>query len=208
MRRSWSEFSCRSNRLNHPLRDRIAEWALDCPLRRPLRLNSEATSPAQAKFTKERGLRYGHPSSWHNPLGETPRRRLAPVSDRRNILVVDDDEINRMVVRVLMERRNYRVVEAASGPEALDLVKEEAFDVVLMDLSMPGMDGLETTRHIRSDAAGSQLPVVALTAHTSHQEQQMCLEAGMNAVLRKPFDSEQVDRLLGLLDHSAKGPDA
>jgi len=133
---------------------------------------------------------------------------MPSMTERRNILVVDDDEINRMVVRVLMERRNYRVMEAASGPEALDMVKDETFDVVLMDLSMPGMDGLETTRRIRSDAAGSQLPVVALTAHTSHKEQQMCLEAGMNAVLRKPFDSEQVDRLLGLLDHSTQGPDA
>jgi len=130
------------------------------------------------------------------------------VNDQRNILVVDDDEINRMVVRVLMERRNYRVIEAASGPEALDLIKGETLDIVLMDLSMPGMDGLETTRRIRSDDAGSQLPVVALTAHTSHKEQQMCLAAGMNAVLRKPFDSEQVDRLLGLLDPSTNGPDA
>jgi len=134
--------------------------------------------------------------------------QIVSMSDRRNILVVDDDEINRMVVRVLMERRNHRVVEAASGPEALELVKDETFDVVLMDLSMPGMDGLETTRRIRSDDAGRQVPVVALTAHTSHEDQQMCLEAGMNTVLRKPFDSQQVDRLLGLLDHTATGPDA
>jgi CheY-like chemotaxis protein len=130
------------------------------------------------------------------------------VSDKRDILVVDDDEINRMVVRLLMERRNYRVIEASSGPQALDIVKDETFDVVLMDLSMPGMDGLETTRRIRSDDLGSQLLVVALTAHTSQKEQQMCLEAGMNAVLRKPFDSEQVDRLLRLLDHPTNGPDA
>jgi len=153
-------------------------------------------------------LRYGSPSNWNNASIDAIGRRMVAVSDRRNILVVDDDEINRMVVRVLMERRSYRVIEAASGPEALEQVKKETFDVVLMDLSMPGMDGLETTRRIRSDDAGSLLPVVALTAHTSHKEQKMCLEAGMNAVLRKPFDSEQVDRLLGLLDHSIKGPGA
>ena len=153
-------------------------------------------------------MRYGHPSSLYNLSSDATGRRMVSVSDRRNILVVDDDGINRMVVRVLMERRNYRVLEAASGPEALDLVKDETFDVVLMDLSMPGMDGLETTRCIRSHDASSQLLVVALTAHTSHTEQKMCLEAGMNAVLRKPFDSEQVDRLLGLLDHTTKGPDA
>ncbi len=153
-------------------------------------------------------MKYGHPSSWHNPSFKPIGKRMMPVSDQRNILVVDDDEINRMVVRVLMERRNCRVVEAASGPEALDLIKSETFDVVLMDLSMPGMDGLETTHRIRGGDVGSQLPVVALTAHTSQKEQKMCLEAGMNAVLRKPFDSGQVDRLLGLLDLSTKGPDA
>jgi CheY-like chemotaxis protein len=130
------------------------------------------------------------------------------VSDPRDILVVDDDAINRMVVRVLMERRHYRVAEAASGPEALDLVKDKTFDVVLMDLSMPGMDGLETTRRIRSIEAYGGVPVIALTAHTSRKDQAMCLEAGMNAVLRKPFDSEQVDRLLGLLDHKSEGPGA
>lgn len=126
------------------------------------------------------------------------------VSDRPKILVVDDDEINRMVVRVLMGRRNYCVLEAASGPEALELIKNETFDVVLMDLSMPGMDGLETTRRIRSDDVNGELTVVALTAHTSPKEQKMCLDAGMNAFMRKPFDSLQVDRLMGLLNHNSK----
>ena len=130
------------------------------------------------------------------------------MSARRNLLVVDDDEINRMVVRVLMERRDYEVVEAASGLEALDLVKDNVFDVVLMDLSMPGMDGLETTRRIRSGESGNRVPIIALTAHTSHNEQKMCLEAGMNAVLRKPFDSKQLDRLLGLIDHTSQEPEA
>ena len=83
------------------------------------------------------------------------------MSELAKILVVDDDETNRLVVRVLMERRNYQVSEAASGPEAIDLVKTEPFDLVLMDLSMPGMDGLETTRRIREDNADPELPVVA-----------------------------------------------
>lgn len=144
----------------------------------------------------------------YNPSIDAIGRQMGPVNDRRNILVVDDDAINRMVVRVLMERRNYRVLEAASGPEALEMIKGETFDVVLMDLSMPGMDGLETTRRIRGDDARNLLPVVALTAHTSPQEQKMCMQAGMNAVLRKPFEAEQVDRLLELLDHSTKGPGA
>lgn len=127
-----------------------------------------------------------------------------PLSELGKILVVDDDETNRLVVRVLMERRNYHVSEAASGPEAIDLVKAEPFDVVLMDLSMPGMDGFEAARRIREHNADRTLPVVALTAHTSQQHQTLCRQEGMNAVLRKPLDAEQLDRLMALLKMNVK----
>jgi len=126
---------------------------------------------------------------------------------RETILVVDDDRINRMVVRVLMERRHYRVLEAESGPEALKFFDDEEIKLILMDLSMPGMDGLETTRRIRSQQSGGAVPIVALTAHTSQADRDMCLEAGMNTVLRKPFDSQQLDRLMRLLKGDFLGRD-
>lgn len=126
------------------------------------------------------------------------------MSQRRKILVVDDDETNRLVVRVLMERRNYQVSEAANGPEAIDLVKAQPFDLVFMDLRMPGMDGLETTRRIREDHTDTTLPVVALTSHASPQHQARCCQEGMNAVLCKPLDSEQLDRLIELLQRNVQ----
>ena len=119
----------------------------------------------------------------------------------KRILVVDDDPKNRLVVRVLMERRGYEVAEADGGQQALDIIAEETFDLVLMDLSMPGMDGLETTRLIRkAEQPGSELPIFALSAHTSRQSVESCLEAGMNGVLSKPFDSQKAEQVIDLIN--------
>jgi len=123
------------------------------------------------------------------------------MTDHGKILAVDDDETNRMVVRVLLERRGYQVLEASSGSEALELFDEHSFKLILMDLAMPGMDGLETTRCIRRHDKGSHVPVVALTANTTQADQAKCHDAGMNAVLSKPIDSHQLDRLMSLLTH-------
>jgi len=117
------------------------------------------------------------------------------------ILVVDDDPTNRMVVRLLMEKRGYEVLEAEGGREALTVFGQEGADVVLMDLSMPGMDGFEATRRFRAiSPAGAQVPIIALTAHTTRDEQDRCFENGMNGFLPKPFDSDRAESLLSLLD--------
>ncbi len=119
----------------------------------------------------------------------------------KRILVVDDDPTNRLVVRVLMERRGYHVAEADGGQQSLDMIAEEPFDLVLMDLSMPGMDGLETTKLIRqAQEPGRELPIFALSAHTSRQSVEACLEAGMNGVLSKPFDSQKAEQVIDLIN--------
>lgn len=116
------------------------------------------------------------------------------------LLVVDDDETNRLVVRLLMERRNYEIIEASSGFEALQNLRRQRFVAVLMDLSMPGMSGFETTERIRSDRTlQHDVPIIALTAHTTNTDRRHCHEAGMCAILPKPFDSRQADALLSLL---------
>jgi CheY-like chemotaxis protein len=125
---------------------------------------------------------------------------------KKKILVVDDDETNRLVVRALMERRGYIVVEADSGQTALDTIKTDDFDFILMDLSMPGMDGFETTRRLRSVSDDlDNLPIFALTAHTSRKDVEKCLEAGLNGVLPKPFDSHRADQLLSLINAPSGG---
>lgn len=119
----------------------------------------------------------------------------------KKILVVDDDDTNRLVVRVLMERRGYCIVEASSGEHALELIKVDDFDLILMDLSMPGMDGFETTRRLRAESTIElDLPIFALTAHSGSKDVERCLNAGMNGMLPKPFDSHRADQLLSLMD--------
>jgi len=107
----------------------------------------------------------------------------------RRILVVDDDATNRLVVRVLLERRGFEIVEAEGGAEALDLFARVGADLVLMDISMPDMDGFETTRRLRAAGpGGATVPIVALTAHTSAAERAACDACGMDGFLEKPFD--------------------
>lgn len=107
----------------------------------------------------------------------------------RRILVVDDDLTNRLVVKVLLERRGFEICEASSGAEALDFMVSHGCDLVLMDLAMPEMDGFESTRRIRRlGGAPGMVPIVALTAHTSADERHACEACGMNGFLEKPFD--------------------
>lgn len=123
----------------------------------------------------------------------------------KKMLVVDDDLTNRMVVRLLMERRGYETFEAASGQDALDLLERADFDLILMDLSMPKMDGFETTIRLRAmPGSAATTPVIALTAHTTKTDQDMCFAVGMNGFLPKPFDAARLDELTALLGLRAK----
>ncbi|MFN9266246.1 MAG: response regulator [Acidobacteriota bacterium] len=112
------------------------------------------------------------------------------------ILLVEDNAVNQKVLQSLLTKRGYTCAIAAEGAEALRMLAAEAFDLVVMDVQMPGMDGLEATRQIRRSEAWRQLPVVALTAHAMSGDRERCLEAGMNAYLTKPIDSRELLRTL------------
>lgn len=126
---------------------------------------------------------------------EQPQSSL-PTVRPLTILVVDDDPINRRVVSGLLtsEQPPHRVVCVESGAEALQRLGEEAFDVVLMDLHMPDMDGLEATRRIRqlADPQRATTPVIALTANIMREDEARCYAAGMNGVVVKPFKPERL----------------
>jgi PAS domain S-box-containing protein len=107
----------------------------------------------------------------------------------RRILVVDDNPINRIVAEALLKKDGHLVVLVADGTEALEAVQSEDFDLVLMDLQMPVMDGVEATRCIRALAPPpGNVPIVALTASAMADQVAMCREAGMNDYLSKPID--------------------
>ena len=113
-----------------------------------------------------------------------------------SILLAEDDKVNALVTRRLLERTGHRVTCVMDGSRALDALRGGGFDVVLMDVQMPGMDGLEATRRIRNDpelAAHSGIPVIALTAHAMAGDRKRFLAAGMDEHVSKPVEWESLD---------------
>ena len=122
-----------------------------------------------------------------------------------NLLVVDDNTLNQQVALDLLESEGARVMAAGNGREALDVLAMPhlRFDLVLMDMQMPEMDGLEATRRLREQPALQHLPVIALTANAMASDREACLAAGMNAHVGKPFDLEElVHEILAQLGRS------
>jgi CheY-like chemotaxis protein len=113
------------------------------------------------------------------------------------VLVVDDFDDARLTLRRLLERRDYRVVEARNGQEAVELVRQSCPDLILLDLNMPQMDGLEAAKQIRAcrDLC-AKVPIVALTAYDTYGMKEAAIEAGCDDYLTRPIDFEQLDRVL------------
>ncbi len=113
--------------------------------------------------------------------------------DKINILMVDDDARNIFALSSVLERRGMQVLTATTGNEAIALVETNPeIAIVLMDIMMPEMDGYETMREIRHDAAYRRLPIIALTAKAMLGDREKCLEAGASDYLAKPVNTEQL----------------
>ncbi len=120
-------------------------------------------------------------------------------------MVVEDFEDNRFMMRRLLEMIGYRVVEAENGEEAVKRAWSERPDLILMDLSLPLLDGLAATRRIRSRAELRQIPVVAVSAHDTADFHAEALAAGCNEYLTKPIDFDELERLLSrFLNHESR----
>lgn len=111
-------------------------------------------------------------------------------------MLVDDDALNQFFGKELLTVLGVKVELAESGVVALSKLKETRYDLVFMDVSMPDLDGYQTTQLIRHELGLSQLPIVALTAHAISGEQERCLAAGMNDYLAKPFSMQELETML------------
>jgi CheY-like chemotaxis protein len=110
---------------------------------------------------------------------------------RSKVLLVEDNEFNRQVAGNTLRRYKCEVTEAVNGKEAVELISKKEFDIVLMDLQMPVMDGFEATRQIRN-VLKSDVPVVALTANAFKSELDECKKIGMNDYITKPYEEEKL----------------
>lgn len=118
------------------------------------------------------------------------------------LLVVEDNISNQQVVREILRRVDVEVTVANSGLEALELLEQRSFDTILMDIEMPDLDGLQTTRLIRADPRFRDLPIIAMTAHAMKEDRDRCLEAGMNDYVSKPLNPQTLLSLLRLWTHT------
>ena len=121
-----------------------------------------------------------------------------PIIGREPIraLLVEDEPVGRMIATRLLELSGCNVVAVESGTQALEALAAAPFDVVFMDLKLPGMDGLETTRRIRAQETFKNIPIVALTARAMPEDQERCRAAGMNGYMTKPLDPPLVQNMV------------
>jgi CheY-like chemotaxis protein len=105
------------------------------------------------------------------------------------VLVVEDNDMNMQLVEYLLEEGGYQIVKAASGEEALSVARgEDPVDLILMDIHLPGIDGLSVVREMKADARTSAIPILALTAHAMRGDKDRFLEAGCDGYISKPID--------------------
>lgn len=161
------------------------------------------TSPAGSTFRLTLPLAL----SEEPPLEEQSQRILQIVQGR--VLVVEDDEASQYVAQTLLESLKCPARIASSGAEALDLLRAEEFDLVLIDCEMPELDGYETTRGARKLLA-SHIPIIAMTASTTASDRQRCFDAGMDDILPKPFGKSALNDMLckWLSPQSASGSES
>jgi len=114
------------------------------------------------------------------------------------ILLVEDNEMNRDMLTRRLERKGFEVVIAVDGQAGIDMAASSNPDIILMDLSLPVIDGWEATRQIKANPATQSIPVIALTAHAMAGDEQKALEAGCDDYDTKPID---LSRLLGKIDN-------
>ncbi|HGJ63923.1 TPA: response regulator [bacterium] len=108
------------------------------------------------------------------------------------ILVVEDNDKNRKLVRIILQSKGYELMEATTAEEAINQLKENIPDLILLDIQLPQMDGLELTKKIRDQKETKDIPIIALTAYAMKGDKERILEAGCDDYISKPIDTRQL----------------
>ncbi|GJQ24630.1 MAG: response regulator [Planctomycetia bacterium] len=114
----------------------------------------------------------------------------------KNVMVVEDNEKNRKLMRVVLKSKGYAVIEAATGEEALNLLKNQKPNIILMDIQLPGIDGLTLIKLIKADAMTKEIPIIAVTAYAMKGDEQKILETGCDAYVSKPINTQELPLII------------
>ena len=122
-------------------------------------------------------------------------------SSRKTVLLVEDNEDNLVVYRTILEHVGYNVLEARDGEEGVSRAQQHHPDLILMDISIPKIDGWEATRRLKAEGDTRDIPIIALTAHALEEDRQKALQAGCDGYLAKPVEPrrvvQEVERFVG-----------
>ena len=136
------------------------------------------------------------------PLPEPALRISTAAASRLRILLVEDNPANQKLAVCFLGDRGHAVEIAGDGQQGLSMAQQNYYDVILMDVQMPGMDGLEATAAIRKREDGKRVPIIAMTAHAMKGDRERCLAAGMDGYLSKPINAQE---MIGLVESLARG---
>ena len=121
--------------------------------------------------------------------------------ENKTVLIIEDNELNMKLVRSMLQLGHYQVLEAWDAETGIQLAREHLPDLILMDIQLPGMDGLQATRIIRKDPILSAIPVMALTSYAMQGDEQKAISAGCTGYIAKPIDTRNfLDDLAGYLE--------
>jgi CheY-like chemotaxis protein len=125
------------------------------------------------------------------------------LDDKLSILLVEDNELNQRLMKISLARFNYKVTIAVNGLEGVQKFSNQKFDLILMDIMMPVMDGFESTKRIRkiehNNPELGHIPIIAFTANTINNDRDKCIKGGMDDILEKPFDIIKFRKILSAL---------
>ena len=177
-----------------------APQVLQVPLE-PLETKETGTIPTKPaavenKTTNNRAEEFARLDNGDNGERESVLASLSRLKDHTRLLLVEDNPINQKVARFILNKTNIPVDTVDDGISALEALKREKYNLVLMDIQMPNMDGLMATRKIRHEMGLKEIPIIAVTAHGMKEDREKCINAGMNDYLTKPLKEEVLYPLL------------